>query len=67
MVEGRNVSFKLNYNLYSNIVNNASKDIEHIILSKDHLFSNRVALIQDFLSQNDPIFNTITRINKNSE
>ena len=59
MVEDGTVSPKLNSHLYSNIVNNMSKDIEQFILSKDHLYSNGVALIQDLLSQNDPIFNNI--------
>jgi len=67
MVEDRTVGPKLNSHLYSNIVNNVSKDIKHIILSKDNLRSDGVALIQDLLSQNNPVFNTITCINKKNE
>ena len=59
MVDDRTVSPKPNSHLHRNIVNIVLKDIEHIILRKNHLHSNGVAFIQDLLSQNDPVFNTI--------
>ena len=67
MVLDGSVSPKLNSHLYSDILNHVAKDIEKVILAKEHLRGDGVGLIQDLISQNDPKFNTITRISKKSE